>query len=320
VEATEPAIEARVSDEVATADRLARQLGARIVVWFEEGAQGLTLFFSLPEERRTLVRTMTEESPGRTPSSASFESAALVVRSVLRALASGATIGVTLAAPLDLPPVETSPPSPPAPPVAKTPESEARASKPSEPSPAGVATRWGWGAAAGWHTTLADSRALLQGAEARAALSRGTIEGGLQIAFDASSALDDPDATVKLLRLGGGAFAAYAPRLGEHWKVALGVGAGAVGFHRDTVSVAAGVTRAPSAWLASALVGPEAGVSYRALARGGGLAWGLGFRLGVDVVLTPPVIGNEVAGVFVAEHTLWSVEPKGVVEVELGSP
>jgi hypothetical protein len=172
----------------------------------------------------------------------------------------------------------------------------------------------------GWHAVLADSQALLQGAEARVELAPGSatnFRAGLAVAFDASSALADTDATVKLLRLGGGAFAAYAPALGERWRVALGMTAGAVGFHRDTVSVAAGVTRAPSAWLASALVGPEAGVSYRV--RGGTVTWGLGIRLGMDVVLTPPVIGNEVAGAFVTEHALWSVEPKGLVEVEIGS-
>ncbi len=103
IEATEPALESRVGDQVATAERLGRQLDARVVIWFEDGASGLSLFFALPDEQRTLVRTLAEDASARsTPSSATFESAALVIRSVLRALASGATIGVTLAAPLDV--------------------------------------------------------------------------------------------------------------------------------------------------------------------------------------------------------------------------
>ena len=65
VEATEPEMEARVGDEVATAGRLAERLDARIVVWFEEGAQGLTLFFCIPDEQRTLVRTLAGGLDGR---------------------------------------------------------------------------------------------------------------------------------------------------------------------------------------------------------------------------------------------------------------
>jgi hypothetical protein len=313
VESTEPAIEPRVSDEVATAYRLAHQQGARIVVWFEEGAAGLTLFFSLPDERRTLVRTIAEESAGAAPSSASFEAAALVVRSVLRALASGATIGVTLAAPLDVPPSEAAPPPP-------GPASEARAPKRPEARRPDAGSPWRWSAAAGWHGVVLDPRVFLQGGEVRADVGRGEVAGGLAVALDASSELADPDATVKLLRLAGGAFAAYAPKLGDRWRVALGVGGGAVGVHRETVRVASGVTRAPSAWLASALVWPEAAVSYRSRAPGAGLSWGVGLRLGADVVLTPPLIGNEVAGRFVTEHALWSFEPKLTVQVEIGGP
>jgi hypothetical protein len=83
------------------------------------------------------------------------------------------------------------------------------------------------------------------------------------------------------------------------------------------VNVAAGVSRAPDAWNASALVASDVGISYRR--RWQGAAWGISLHVGADFVLTPPTIGYEVAGTFVAEHTLWSVEPKAVVLAEVGS-
>ncbi len=69
--------------------------------------------------------------------------------------------------------------------------------------------------------------------------------------------------------------------------------------------------------VASALIAPEAALSYRA--GGASASWGIGLRLGADVVLTPPVIGNEVGGTFVSEHALSTIEPKGILEVEIGN-
>ncbi len=182
-----------------------------------------------------------------------------------------------------------------------------------------------WRVAAGWHTALVDPRTLVQGAEARGTVGGARLAGGVQLVVDAPTELTvaDPEATVKLsVRVAGGAFVSYVLPLGEQarWNLRLRVfGAGAVGFHQRD--------RARRSWrsharrthgLVSALVGLEACIAYRA--RGAGFSWGLALRVGADVVLTPPLIGNEVAGVFVSEHALWSVEPKGVVQLELGSP
>lgn len=321
VEATEPVMEAHVGEEVATAGRLGRELDARVVVWFEEGPAGLTLFFSLPEEQRTLVRTLPEAPGKNAPSSATFEAAALVVRSVLRALASGGTIGVTLAAPLDFREREDATP------VAAAPKPLPEAREPPAPIPnvepaprasrEGARTEWKESAALGWHATLIDADTLVQGIEGQGVVSWNGLGVGLQIALDAPAELDDPDASVKLLRLAGGAFVRYTLPLGEHWRTALSVAGGAVGIHRETVSVATGATRAPDAWLASALLGPEIGLWYRGRSRG--LTWGVGLRAGADVVFTPPVIGDQVAGAFVGEHALSTVEPKGTLQVEIGS-
>ena len=83
------------------------------------------------------------------------------------------------------------------------------------------------------------------------------------------------------------------------------------------MDVAAGVSRAADSWNASALVGSDIGLSYRR--RWQGVAWGVALHIGADFVLTPPTIGYDVAGTFVAEHTLWAVQPKAMVLAEIGS-
>jgi hypothetical protein len=65
------------------------------------------------------------------------------------------------------------------------------------------------------------------------------------------------------------------------------------------------------------MAGPEIGASYRVPAAG--LWWGVGVRAGADVLFTPPVIGDLVAGAFVAEHALSSVEPTFALQIEVGS-
>src|SRR5262249_14247054 len=148
----------------------------------------LTLFFSIPRENRTLVRTMERSGAEPVAASATLESAALVVRSVLRALASGATIGVTLARPLDEPRAPTPPEVQPAPGPA--------AALPAAPATDG----WGWLLAAGWHGTGGGPGAWLQGIEGRAGAAKGPWLVGLQVAVDAPTELTDRYATVRLSR------------------------------------------------------------------------------------------------------------------------
>jgi hypothetical protein len=305
LEVGQPPMEPRIADELGTAKRLAAQLDARVVVWFDMTGESLTLFFAIPRENRTLVRTMERTSAEPVAPSATLEAAALVVRSVLRALASGATIGVTLARPLDEP-TAPAPPEAPARPVPMTAPLTGPSSVP-----------WGWLLAAGWHGTGSGAGAWLQGIEARAGVANDAWTVGVQLSLDAPTELTDRYATVRLSRAAAGAFAGYAVGLGESFRVVLAVGAGAVGFPRQSVDVSAGVSRAADAWNASALFASEVGAAYRR--RWLGVVWGVGVRAGADFVLTPPTIGYDVAGTFVAEHTLWNVEPKAVVLAEVGS-
>jgi hypothetical protein len=140
---------------------------------------------------------------------------------------------------------------------------------------------------------------------------------GLQLAMDAPADLSDRYATVRVSRASANAFVGYAVSAGDALRFALSVGVGAAAFPRQSVDVAAGVTRAPDAWNGSALVASEVGASYRW--RWQGARWGLALHVGADVVLTPPTIGYDVSGAFVAAHTLWSVQPKAVLLAEVAS-
>lgn len=307
VEAADPPLEVRTADEVATAAALSHRLEARVVVWFDTGASGLTLFFSVPEEHRTLLRTMEGDAAGA-PSSATFEASALVVRSVLRALTQGASIGVTLARPLDEPvppPVTLAPPEPPLP---------AELPKPLE-TPSRML---GWDFSAGWRGLLVDAHTPLQGGDLRAGLSLGRARFGLQGALDLPAQTSDAYASFRVLRAEGAAFLAYALPASRPLDVSFGLLVGAVGVERETLSVAAGGARTPPAWIGSPLVSPEVGLAYRGL--GSGLSWAVGLRAGLDVVFSPPSIGESVGGTFVSERDLSVAEPRVGIDVTLAVP
>ncbi len=322
VETVQPALEPRIGDELATARRLAAQQDARVVVWFDTTGESFTLFFSIPREGRTLVRTM-ERAAGHDSQvgSATLESAALVVRSVLRAVASGATIGVTLAKPLDVPVPE--PPPTPAPPVAPaplrllpaTPRAEEPAPEARDTQPAGA--RVGWLLSAGWHSTLTGSNMWLQGVEARGGVCHGPWTLGIAVALDAPTELSDRYATVRLSRDAASAFLALAVPLGDAFRFGLSLGAGAAGFPRRSVDVSAGVAPAADALNTSPLLDAQVGVALRQHWQGS--VWALALRVGADVVVAPPTIGYEVSGAFVAEHALWTVQPKAVLGLEVAS-
>jgi hypothetical protein len=316
IDAAQPPMEPRIGDELVTARLFAARYDARVVVWFDTTGESLTLFFSIPKEGRTLVRSL-ERPAGR--ESATLEAAALIVRSVLRALAAGATIGLTLAKPLDIPAAVEPAPSAPAPavphpvPAPRTaPEAEVSA-----PAPQAPGMRWGWLLSAGWHSAMSGQSVWLQGVEARGGVSRGPFMLGLQLSLDAPTELTDRYATVRLSRGAASAFGAVAIPAGDALRFALAVGAGAAGFPRQSEDVSAGVVRAPDAWNVSALLDGEIGASYRGAWQGA--VWALALRVGADVVLAPPTIGYDIGGSFVAVHALWTVQPKGVLALEVAS-
>jgi hypothetical protein len=157
----------------------------------------------------------------------------------------------------------------------------------------------------------------LQGVEARGGVSHGPLTLGLQLSLDAPTELTDRYATVRLSRGAATAFGAVTIPAGDSVRVALAVGAGAAGFPRQSVDVAAGVSRAPDAWNVSALLAGEVGASYRWSWQGA--VWAVALRAGADAVLAPPTIGYDVGGAFVAVHTLWTVQPKAVLALEVAS-
>jgi hypothetical protein len=318
VEASQPAMESRIADELATARHFAARYDARVVVWFDTTGETLTLFFSIPREGRTLVRSL-ERAAGRDAptGSATLEAAALIVRSVLRALAAGATIGLTLAKPLDLPAGNDAAPVAPAPVVPHPGPGPLSPPEAEVPTPETPRTRWGWLFSAGWHSALIGPSVWLQGVEARGAVSRGSLALGLQLSLDAPTELADRYATVRLSRGAASAFGALVIPAGDSFRLSLAVGAGAAGFPRQSVDVSAGVVRAPDAWNVSALLAGEVGAAVRWSWQG--VVWAVALRGGADAILAPPTIGYDVGGAFVAAHALWTLQPKAVLALEVAA-
>jgi hypothetical protein len=307
VETTEPPIEARLADQLAAARKLAATHRARLVLWFDttlrdEEPGALLVYFSIPADRRAFVRSVGDASAraeGGDPSSAALEEAALVVRSALRALAGGATVGVTLGRPLDEPAMAT----PPAP--AEAPPRAAAAPRPRRADTA----HWVSTAHAGWANTFyGQSSAGQQGTVARAGIAYGRFRGGLALSLTLPAQLRDPRATLTLSRRAAGVFAGAALAPSENIQFTLGLGVGAVAFVRTTHDVAPGGAPSPPAATFSPYAGPEIVTSF--VVRWGATAWSLAPSVGVDIVPLAPSIGYDVGGHFLDSHPLWKVQPR----------
>ena len=99
-----------VVDDDAAARALAARHGARVVVWFRLDGDAWLVHVAEPAKGARLVRRVVAD--GALATSAAAESAALVVRSVLRALAGGGAIGVEQPAPRRRPRAPPPPPPP----------------------------------------------------------------------------------------------------------------------------------------------------------------------------------------------------------------
>ena len=281
----EPTLEA----QLATAEHLAADRGARVVVWFVPRGHALEVAIATPAEHRLFIR----ELPPATESTMA-EAAAIAIRGALRAIAEGGTIGVELPA---AHPANTPPEPPPAP--------ELRAPAPASP-------RLALEASLGWQAALDGgpshgAQALVQ----RTSLARGPWAASLSLALGVPGTWRPaPDVALDVSR--SGALLEVERRIGG--GLAAGLGAGALLYHRSTSAAPSGLTPTPSA--STAAFAATAELSWHAhVSHGVGIVVGAG----VDVVAHAPAASLAREGMVEVAGTIDAVQPRASIAVEVGS-
>jgi hypothetical protein len=302
------ALEPRLSEQLEAGDALARAHAARVVVWLDASspdavrAKKVFVYVSEASAGRILVRALPVEAHSTT-----LETAALVVRSALRALAAGAEIG--LARP-ELAPA----PAPPAPPArgASTPGPEVPAPEPTSPRSRGV----GWIATVGWQVT-ADGQTDGQHALAGrfAAVVAGQVELGVHAAAGFTSEITDELATVELARHSIAGLVAWRTPISRSLALSVGVEVGAAAFHRSTIPRRADVHPTEPRLLVSPLIGASGRLEWTPGFTGGHA--GLGLAFGADLVPGAPELRYETGGSALPSRSLWVVEPGGMLALVL---
>jgi len=280
VEATHNAIEPTLEAQLAAADRIGAANDARVVVWFIPRGKTLAVAIATPRDHRLFVREVPQSSD-----SATAEAAAITVRTAVRSIALGGTIGVEVPPPAA---VEALP----------------------VPVPSNAGKRWTLSAALGWQLALdggADrgAHALVQ----RTTLARGawgaslTLALGAPVAWQAGSEL-----ALEVSR--SGAIVGGERRLGA--GVAIGAGFGALVYHRSTAMAPAGLSPTASASTVAATGAVELTWRARLMA---------GVRLlacaGLDLVAGAPVAAVDRGGTVEDSDRVRTVQVRAGIAVEV---
>lgn len=282
VEATGDAIEPTLEAQLAAAERIGAASGARVVVWFIPRGKTLAVAIATPREHRLFVREVPQSSD-----SATAEAAAITVRTAVRSISLGGTIGVEV--PRGVAPVPEPVPDP----------------APARPR----AARWTLGAALGWQLSLdggADrgAHALVQ----RTTLARDAWGVSLTLALGVPLAWRAGELALEVSR--SGAVIGGERRLGA--GVAIGAGLGALVYHRSTAMAPAGLS-------------PTASSSTVAAAGAVELTWrarlAAGVRLlacaGIEVVAGAPVAAVDRDGTVEDLDRVRAVQVRASLAVEV---
>ncbi|MBI5486222.1 MAG: hypothetical protein HY905_02700 [Deltaproteobacteria bacterium] len=293
-------LEPTLAGQLATARTLGEHAGAAVVVWFsaapaDAGNGAILVHVAETAAGRVLARVVGGGSGAGTrdaPDSAASEQAALVVRSTLRALAAGGSLGVE---------APTAPATPMAQPEPPAPLSPAAATPPT-PEPGRPVSTLGWTAELGWTAVFDGGAASGQHAlEARLGLAVPWLR--LSACGRAGFAAELPDrwATVELSRHGVGLAADLSLELADGLELLLGVELGAAAWRRSAANAGPGVSLRAARTLWSFALAPEVRLDWRPAALGG-----VGFVVTVaaDWVPSAPRFGYDEDGTFVVAHEL----------------
>jgi len=292
-------IEASLPAQLAAADTIAARESVDVVVWCDRESdppERLLVVVAMPRAGRVLVRRVEGEG------SAALESAALIVRSALRALAAGAEIGVHRA---EVAPVEQRPPRPSPGPA---PETRAVRATPRTPAPAWIASLgslsiWDFHSDAGQH-----------GLAGRFGIAIRRLEVGLVAGVALPATLKDEYATLSLSRRHLAVFTGLRVVAANRLHVVVGAELGAAAWARSTVETAPGVVAAAPQVTYAPFAAPQVGLRWLALPALAGT-----LLLSADVVPGAPRIGlrPEGGGAIVGERRFGPVEPRALVLIEL---
>jgi hypothetical protein len=268
------------------------------VVWFRRDGDAWIVYVAEPEADRLLVRRIPTDG-GRMAGSTAAEAAALVVRTALRALAAGGTIGV------DAP--EPAPP-PPAPVVVAAPPPDSdRAMRPLR----------AFGGVAGRSVVDGASDLGHPGVAARIGAAGGRWRVATAGAFHPPIAHERPEATIEVARfdlgVSLGVDLAGAAHDGDHdgdhdrsrrWRATAELGLGVARYGRRTTVAADPLLATPSTTSWAALASPAVRVARRITAS----AW-IELAVGIDFIGNAPEFGVASGDMFTVHTTLWPAEP-----------
>jgi hypothetical protein len=248
------AVEPALGVQLAAATRLAGVYRARAVVWFVARDGGLAVAIATPGDRRLFVREIPSAS-----ASAVAEAAAVAARGAIRAIQDGGRIGVEVPA------------------VVLAPAPAVVAVVPAPPE----LPRTGFELLVGWQVALdAGADIGAQAVAQRTSVTRGAWAGSLALSLGpALRHTAASDVAVELSR--SGATLGIERRAGGF---AFGVAAGALAYHRTTISTQAGLAPTPAAITAAFVAGPEVRWQWRSRE----LHLGIDAVVGLDVVLGAP--------------------------------
>ena len=304
-------LEPRLAAQLTSAAALAQARGALAVVWFlHAGPREVVVLVDVPASGRVLVRRVAAEGRRATDRSAMLEATAVIVRGALRALAAGGRIGIAAEAAVrqledrEPPPAAVAPPPPtPRPAVA----------------PPARRTQLGWRTAVGWQVAADGASPVGQhGLAARVALERGRAILEFAAWAGIPSRLDDGQTTVELTRHAGGLAAGWVVARGAHLRLVLGAWLGAAAYFRSTAVNVSGLAATPARVTAAFVVGPEARLQWsRRVGKG---AIGLELVAGGDAVAGVPELVYQQGTTAVPRSRLWPVQPRGGLNLIVGTP
>lgn len=272
-------------DRLKLAGTILQETRASALIYWEPAPGGGRRLRVLHGER-VFSRDLGDEGPDEPARSATLESAALVVRAVLRNLIAGEPSGISLTEALGELPIETTfPPREPALP-AKGPS---------------LLLSLGWQAAldgrspAGQHTL-----SLSIGVELPRLLLRLWFLGGLP------AQLSDAASAVSLSRHGFALGVLGAALKRQQLRILGGVLAGLCGYYRTTESVSAGYEATAPSFVPALCLMPQLVLWLRPSAR---LPLQLEVLAGAEVVVGRPRLGYSETGTFVPRDELWPLQP-----------
>ena len=278
-------VEPALGVQLAAAARLAGTYDARAVVWFLSRDGGLAVAIATPGDRRLFVR----EIPAANPSAVA-EAAAVAARGAIRAIQEGGTIGIEIAPAAIAVAAELPPPAPPG---------------------------TGFELMTGWQVALdAGADAGAQAIAQRTAVTRGAWAGSLALSLGpslrhAAASEAAPGVAVELSR--SGATLGIERRAGGF---AFGVTAGALAYHRTTITTSTGFAPTPAVITPAFVGGPELRWQWRSR------DWHLGIdaAVGLDVVLGAPELALARGAEVVSLGKIRMAQPRFGLSVVAGLP